>query len=184
MIRVVAAAVVACVASATLLVSDSRSLSTREVLLRESAALLPPDARVLTREYRERCLEFLELTSPPCLSVRFLPAGRASRAADAVLDRSGDRWRVAGRHRDRDGWELRFFRAGQLRAHTRIRTAESRAGCKSMYLGPASCADSLVVELGPPAVIRKVVLAPNVVFPPESAALYERLRELRARPTP
>ena len=170
MIRVVVVAVVLCVASATLLVADSRSLSTREVLLRESAALLPPDARVLTREYRERCLEFLELTSPPCLTVRFLPDGRAGRAADAILDRSGDHWRVAGRHRDRDGWELRFFRAGQLRAHARIRTAESRSGCNSVYLGPASCADSLVIELGPPAVIPEVVLGPNVVFPPESAA--------------
>ena len=90
---------------------------------------------------------------------------------------------MAGRHRDRDGWELRFFRAGQLRAHTRIRTPESRAGCKSVYLGPASCADSLVIELGPPAVIPKFVLDPNV-FTPGSAALYERLRELRARPMP
>jgi hypothetical protein len=52
-VRVVVAAV-ACVAFGTLLVADGRSLSTREVLLRESASLLPPEARILNREYREQ----------------------------------------------------------------------------------------------------------------------------------
>jgi hypothetical protein len=183
-VRVVVVAVV-CVAFGTLLVADGRSLSTREVLLRESETLLPPEARVLSREYHERCLEFLGLESPPCLLVRFLPSGPANRSADAVLGRAEDRWSVARKHRDRDGWQLRFFRAGQLRAHATIRTRESRTRCQSPYLGPLSCADSLVVEFGPPAVIPKFAFDPNVTLPPGSAALLDRMRERRlATPTP
>ena len=159
-VRVIVA-VVACVAFGTLLVADGRSLSTREVLLRESETLLPPEVRVLAREYRESCLEFLELSSPPCLSIRFLPPGSANRLADDIFDRAGDRWHVARKRRDRGGWELRFFRVGRLRAHATIRTRESRTRCQSPYLGPLSCADSLVVELGPPAVIPRLILNPS-----------------------
>jgi len=50
--------------------------------------------------------------------------------------------------------------AGQLRATTSIRTPQSRTRCRSPILGPLSCADSLVVELGPAAVIPELRLAP------------------------
>jgi hypothetical protein len=175
MVRVVVA-IVACVvfvAVASLLGSGSRSLATRELLLRESAALLPPDARVLTHEYRERCHDFLALDSPPCVSVRFLAPGDANRLAGATLDRASDRWHLARKQRHRDGWDLRFFRSGQLRAHTSIRTPESYDRCRSSFLVPASNADSLVVELGPPTVFPKFEIPPPSVI----AELLDRLRE-------
>lgn len=158
-VRVVALAVLA---FGTLLVADSRIVPERELLLRESETLLPPQARILSREYRERCFDFLMQSSPPCLSIRFLPNGHAGRVTSSILARAGARWRVARRQRHRDGWELRLFRTGPLRARASIRTQEARVRCRSPYLGPAGCADSLVVELGPPAVLPKVVLSPTL----------------------
>ena len=172
--------IVACVvfvAVATLLGSDSRSLSTREILLRESAALLPPDARIVTRDYRERCAELLALRSPPCLSVRFLAPGSANRLAGTMLDRAAARWNIARKQNHRDGWSIRLFRAGQHRARASIRTLESRNRCRSPLLGAESCADWLLVELGPPIVFRplRAEFAPPSIVAELPDRRYERL---------
>lgn len=117
--------------------------------------------------------EFRAHSSPPCISVQFRAPSGANRVAGAVLDRAAARWHVARKRHDRYGWDLRFFRAGQLRAGTLIRTSELRNRCRSPLL--ASNADSLVVELGPPTVFPTL----KIELPPPSvlAELRDRLRE-------
>lgn len=179
MVRVIVAAI-ACVALGTLLVADGRSLSTREILLRESETLLPPEARVLERDYHERCLELITRRSPPCLSVRFVLSGPADNRPRAILARAGDRWRVARMERHHDGWDLRFFRPGPFRAQISIRSPESRASCRSYSppLSPLSCSDYLRVELGPPAVIPKLFIDPNVMHTPLTDEELDLLRRI------
>jgi hypothetical protein len=86
----VAAAAVACVAFALLTGSDG-SVSARNLLVRESATILPEGTRIFHSDYHEQCLEFLKISSPPCLSIRFRIPGSVDERAGTLLERAVDR---------------------------------------------------------------------------------------------
>jgi hypothetical protein len=157
-------------------VGSASERSTREVLRREAATLLPAGSRVLTVEYREPCYTIHVLRSPPCVSARFRLAGTPATRATAFLEQAGDRWRVT-RESHRDGWDL-SFRRGEVRAVAYVRNRRFRGVCLSPYLDPLSCEDYLRVEVGPPTVFRKL----EVRFPP--APRYELIPDETRRRKP
>jgi len=160
------AAVVACSVFGTLVAGAAGpARSTRDVLAGEAARLLPAEARILSGEYRERCLEFLAGT-PPCLALRFKLSGPAEHRKTRVLARARGRWQVE-QARSPDGWTLRLHRGG-LRAVAFVASREYRERCHgrlvARVLGPLNCEDSLLLELGPPASVPTL----EVRLPPTS----------------
>jgi len=175
MSRVVAGAV-ACVAFVLLTGSDG-SLSARNLLVRETATILPEGTAILHSDYHEQCLEFLKIPSPPCLSVRFRLAGSADERAGTLLERTHDRWNVTAR-RYTDSWSLRFRHGtggNQVRAYVDVLTARYVRACNSPALAQANCEDDLRVELGPPAAPLKIELRD-----PHPATLEQKVLRLRA----
>ena len=135
MSRVVAAAV-ACVAFVLLTGSDG-SLSARNLLVRETATILPEGTAILHSDYHEQCLEFLKIPSPPCLSVRFRLAGSADERAGTLLERANDRWNVTAiRSARTPTFSPRVTRADATRRPSRRRTARTTCVWSSDRLLP------------------------------------------------
>ena len=177
MIRLlVALAVSGAITLGAFLFIEGRTLSTRERLVRESESILPPEARILSREYDDRCFDLFvteTMAAPSCLTVRFVLAG--SRPTQ-ILDRSRSRWSVARTRRDNGGWELALFRPGERRATVRLRTPEAARSCRSARLVVVSCDDYVRIELGARPAIPKlqIELGTDLAIGEE---LLDRLRE-------
>jgi hypothetical protein len=173
--RLVAAAV-ACVAFVLLTGSDG-SLSARNLLVRESATILPEGTRILESDYHEQCLEFLRIPSPPCLSIRFRIPGSVDERAGTLLERADDRWNVTAES-STGNWSLRYRRGQgktQLRAYADVLSTRYVRGCNSRALVRASCEDDLRVEVGPPAAPLEVEL--RDAYPPSREQMLQRLRQ-------
>jgi hypothetical protein len=169
------------IALGAFLLIEGRTPSTHERLLRESESILPPEARVLSREYDDRCYDLFvteNMAAPSCLTVRFVLAGSRDRQ---ILDRSRSRWSVARSRRDDDGWELALFRPGERRATVRLRTPEAAHTCRSAPLVVVSCDDYVRIELGARPVIPKLHIELGA-DPATDEELLERLRENPPRP--
>jgi hypothetical protein len=177
MIRVlVALAVCGAISLGAFLFIEGRTLSTRERLVRESESILPREARILSREYDDRCFDLFvteTMAAPSCLTVRFALAGSRPKQ---ILDRSRSRWSVARTRRDDGGWELALFRPGERRATVRLRTPEAAQSCRSARLVVVSCDDYVRIELGARPAIPKLHLELRT-DPATSEDLLERLRE-------
>lgn len=177
MIRVlVALAVSGAVALGALLFIEGRTLSTRDRLLRESESILPPEARILSREYDDRCFDLFvsEATAAPsCLTVRFALAGSGPKQ---ILDRSRNGWGVARTRRDSGGWEVALFRPGARRAAIRLRTREAAQTCRSAQVIVVSCDDYVRIELGARPVTPKLHLEVRT-DPSIGEEVLDRLRE-------
>ena len=177
MIRIlVALAASGAIALGALVFVEGRTLSTRERLVRESESILPPEARILSREYDDRCFDLFvteTMSAPSCLTVRFALAGSRP---EQILDRSRSRWSVARNRRDNDGWELALFRPGERRATVRLHTPEAAHSCRSARLAVVSCDDYVRIELGARPVIPRlhIELGPDPAIDEE---LLDRLRE-------
>jgi hypothetical protein len=177
MIRIfVAVAVSGAIALGALLFIEGRTLSTRERLLHESESILPSEARILSREYDDRCFDLFvteAMPAPSCLTVRFTLAGSRP---EQILDRSRNRWSVARTRRDDDGWELALFRPGERRATVRLHTPEAAHSCRSARLVVVSCDDYVRIELGARPAIPKLHIELGA-DPASGEELLERLRE-------
>ena len=155
---------------------EGRTLSTRERLVHESESILPPEARILGREYDDRCFDFFvteTMAAPSCLTVRFVLAG--SRPTQ-ILDRSRSSWSVARTRRDDSGWELALFRPGERRATVRLHTPEAARNCRSARVVVVNCDDYVKIELGARPAIPKLQIRLGTDLASEEE-LLERLRE-------
>lgn len=155
---------------------DGRTVSTRERLVRESESILPPEARILSREYDDRCFDLFvteTMAAPSCLTVRFVLAG--SRPTQ-ILDRSRSRWSVAHTRRDDSGWELALFQPGERRATVRLRTPEAARSCRSARLVVVSCDDYVTIEVGARPAIPKLQIRLGT-NPAIGEEVLDRLRE-------
>jgi hypothetical protein len=177
MIRLlVALGVSGAMALGTFLFIEGRTLSTRERLVRESESILPSEARILGREYDDRCFDLFvteTMAAPSCLTVRFVLGGSRS---TQILDRSRSRWSVARTRRDDGGWELALFRPGERRATVRLRTPEAARSCRSARVVVVSCDDFVRIELGARPAMPKLEIRLGT-NPAIGEEVLDRLRE-------
>jgi hypothetical protein len=137
----------ACAALVTLVGTDG-SISERAALVREAATIVPPGTRIVQGEYRSRCSSGpLVVRTAPCVSFYFRLPGSAAERAHAILDRAGDRWRVA-RRVGYYGWDLRLGRS-KVHARADVLSPASVRSCRdAQRVISRSCDDYLLVEAG------------------------------------